>query len=130
MRSAGMLGFFIGFAATIGVGVTSCSPYPHLSYYEMEDRLELPLPPEERQYYEDRMAHIETQVLLADEFLLQLDACFKDRRCIPVCMWSYMVMDEPFNFYKHDISDMEKKYKWWMRVKPPTCFFQLRDRAL
>lgn len=117
-----VMGLFM-FACAV---LVSCTPYPQKDYYELEEAIELATSEEERAYYEARQDHIEKEVMKAEQFLTELGYCYADRNCIPVCQWQYSYMEDPFDFFVHDITDIEKLYRWWMKIKPPTCFFQLR----
>lgn len=101
-----------------------CSGYPHKGYYELEEAIEKAETTEEREHYSKQADRIEMEVEKAQLFIEQYDFCLANStKCKVVCVWHGPYLRDPFNFERHDVSDIEKLYRWWMKVRPPTCGF-------
>lgn len=106
------------------LALTGCAEYPDKRYYELDDAIRAAETQEEKDFYEKKARRMEQGVEEAQRFIEQYNICLaRGNSCEVWCSWSGPSLRDPFNFKKHDISDVDKLYRWWMRVKPPTCGF-------
>lgn len=69
------------------------------------------------------MRRIEKEVEKAQLFVEAYHLCLANgNSCRVVCNWNGPYLRDPFNFEKYH-TDIEATYRWWMKVKPPTCGF-------